>query len=133
MAFPLQISAWSGVFYLYSPGCISSWRGVTVVVYTVDMTSIGLLYVCIEAQRLITTVEVKHTTEKSYMESKTNCYILSTKNTRKLFSIPLNATNWEFLEAGVSFGKFHLCEGKSCHTSFERSSYPQHFGKISFQ
>lgn len=56
---------------------------------------------CFETQRLTTTtVQVKHTTEKSFMQSKTNCYILTAMNTRKLFSILLNATKWEFLEAG---------------------------------
>lgn len=90
MAFPLQISAWSGVFYLYSPGCISSWRGVNCgSLYSgYDCICIGSLFVCFETQHLTpTTVEVKRTTEKSYMESKTNCYILSAKNTRQLFSI----------------------------------------------
>lgn len=65
---------------------------------------IGSLYnwgapVCFETQHLTTTtVEVEHTTEKSYMKSTTNCNILSASNTRKLFSISLNATKWEFFE-----------------------------------
>lgn len=84
-------------------------EALTAVVCTVDMTSIGSLYVCFETQHVTTTtVQVKHTTEKSYLQSKTNCSILSAMNTRKLFSIPLNATKWEFLEAGVSFVKFHI-------------------------